>query len=278
MFTKIALIICTPDVAAINIKERLLEKGSWKKLEESFQNHSVYQYFHPTKEIKLYTTDTACVYCEHIDKKIDVDLFIFPTKHQSKSGIPSLTVHTQGNWGVAEIGGKDNTLGIAPGTYLARGFLKLKELQNKDQLNYQVIQECTHHGPDINKPAMFIEVGSTEKEWQQKEPAKIIAETIQYLLTEKFQPMTTAIGIGGLHHCPDFSKVTIEKNIAFTHVCPKYMLKNLNREMILQALERSVEQPKFIYLNKKGLGSEKERIFMLAEKIAEEKQVTIMKC
>lgn len=278
MFTKIALIICTPDVAAVNIKERLLETQSWKKLTAGFQEHAVYQLEQTKKQIKLYTTDTACVYCEHLDKKIDADLFIFPTKHQSKSGIPSLTVHTQGNWGTAEIGGANNILSIAPGTYLAKGFLKLKELQNKNQLNYQVIQECTHHGPDISKPTMFIEIGSTEKEWQQKEPAKIIAETIHYLLTENFQPMTAAIGIGGLHHCPDFSKITVEKNIAFTHVCPKYMLKNLNREMILQALEKSVEQPKYIYLDKKGLGSEKERIFMLTEKIAEEKQVTVVKC
>ena len=37
-------------------------------------------------------------------------------------------------------------------------------LHYKEELNldYEVSYECTHHGPSLNVPAMFVELGSSE--------------------------------------------------------------------------------------------------------------------
>ena len=62
-------------------------------------------------------------------------------------------------------------------------FLKLNELTKNTK--YQVTLECTHHGPFLEKPCMFIEIGSSIQQWKDKNAAKIIANTIQYLLKRR---------------------------------------------------------------------------------------------
>src|SRR2546428_10273485 len=37
-------------------------------------------------------------------------------------------------------------------------------------LSYAVTFEATHHGPVLDAPSFFIEVGSTEKEWRDSSP------------------------------------------------------------------------------------------------------------
>jgi D-aminoacyl-tRNA deacylase len=94
----IAIICSTKDAAALNIKDSLLNLG-FAQNNQKFEDHIVYEY----KTAKLYTTDADSIYCENIDKRIHADLFIFATRHASKSGIHSLSVHTQGNWGTAHM-------------------------------------------------------------------------------------------------------------------------------------------------------------------------------
>ena len=140
---KVEIIVSKKDAAGMNIAEFLKNEN--------------------LNGASLHFMEEESVFCEDIDNEIDADLFIFATKHQSASGVPSLCVHTPGNWGKADYGGKDKELGIAPASYLKAAFLKLVELSKERELNYEVIQECTHHGPFISKPCMFIEIGSTEK-------------------------------------------------------------------------------------------------------------------
>jgi D-aminoacyl-tRNA deacylase len=263
MFKKIAIITTTDDTASVNIKECLLELYNWKELKDEFGGNPIFQ-LDKFNDVKLYTTDITSIFCENIDDKIDADLFIFATKHQSKSGIPSLSCHSPGNWTKAEAGGKDRELCSAPSSYLRAAFLKLKELNN---LNFDIVQECTHHGPFLQKPVMFIEIGSTENEWERKDCGKIIAKTIHYLTTNEIKECKAVLAIGGLHTMPNFTKYYEKEDIAFAHCCPKYNLENLDKEMILQAMEKSVEDCKTIYLDWKGLKMYKEQIKLLLEEL-----------
>lgn len=49
-----------------------------------------------------------------------------------------------------------------------------KELSTK----YQVTQEATHHGPYVDIPACFVEIGSTEVDWPDPDAGRIWAEVL----------------------------------------------------------------------------------------------------
>ncbi len=264
---KIAIIISLKDPAGLNIKERLLETKIFSKHKEKFKNNDTYEADISKNIVKLYSTPKESYLNEDIDKEIDADYFIFATKHQSKSGIKSLSCHTPGNWGKAEMGGQDSRLCISPAKLQSFAYLKLKE--NNTLKDFEVVMECTHHGPYLKKPCMFIEIGSSDKEWSLAEPGKIIAKTITDMIENiddidlRFKEV--AFGIGGQHTCSNIIKALEKKNIAISHVCPKYNLNNLDNDTILEAINRSEPAAQYAILDWKGLREHKERITRLLE-------------
>lgn len=256
---KTAIIVSTKDPAGLNIKESLLELFDFKELDKEFESHKIYQ----LKDITIYTTDKKSIHCENIDKEISSDLFIFATKHQSKKGIASLSCHSPGNWNKAEFGGKKSQLCIAPASLLKNAYLELKKQNNlKD---FDTTLECTHHGPYLEKPCFFIEIGSSEKEWKNKDAGKIIANTI--INIKKENNHKTVFGIGGPHYCNNFNKLLERTELATGHICPKHMLPYLDKELILQAIEKTQNKPELIMLDWKGLGTEKANIVNLLKEL-----------
>lgn len=244
---KTAIIASKKDLAGINI-------ASFLEKEDLSQYNS-----------KLYLVEKESIYNDDIDKEIEADLFIFATKHQSEKGVHSLSCHAPGNWSKAEVGGKDKTLCIAPAILLKNAFLELNKLAKN--LDHEVTLEVTHHGPYLEKPCFFIEIGSDEKNWQNKEAGKIISKVIINLLKNKNNNYKIALGIGGPHYCNTFNKVLLRTNIALGHICPKYQLQNLNKEILLQAIEKTIPKPEFLLLDWKGLGKEKQRIMELIKEL-----------
>lgn len=259
---KFAIIISKKDQAGLNIKERLLELYEFKDSGEVFEGDKVYEL---NENVKLYSSDKDSIHCENIDKQIDAGLFIFATKHESKSKIPSLSVHVQGNWSKAEYGGKDRELCVAPASYLKKGLRTLNKLAV--DLDFEIIQECTHHGPYLEKPTMFIEIGSDETQWNNEKAAKIIAKTIHILVSEEIGQFRAAVGIGGLHHTPNFKKIVLNSDIALGHVCPKYMLEYIDKEMIEQAIARTEPKAEVVILDWKGLKEFKRKITAMLDEL-----------
>lgn len=258
---KYAIIISQKDLAGLNIKQTLIEFFNFKETQEQFGSSKVYE----KSNTKLYTTQKDSVDCENIDKEIEADFFIFATKHQSKNNIPSLSVHTQGNWGKAEYGGQDKKLCVAPACYLKKALIQLDKLTDKEQ--FEIIQECTHHGPFMKKLSMFIEIGSTPEQWNSKKAAKIIAQTILHITENPPIENKSAIGIGGLHHTPSFKKIILNTEIAIGHVCPKYQLENLDKQLVEQAINKTIPKPKLVILDWKGLGAHKQKVMSILDEI-----------
>ncbi len=258
---KIAVISSKKDPAGMNIANSLRLLYLFKATNYKFEKEPIYEL--ESTETKLYITETDSIHCENIDKKIEADLFIFATKHQSQAKIPSLSAHAPGNWGKAEFGGKDRQLCIAPANYLKEAIIKLEELNN---LGFEVVQECTHHGPYLEKPVMFIEIGSSEEQWSNKEAGKIIAEVIYHLVTAEIPDYKTAFGIGGQHTTTNFKKIVLKTDIALGHACPKYNLENLDEEMLEQALTKSTSSANIVILDWKGLKENKQKIVDMLKK------------
>lgn len=112
---------------------------------------------------KLYFVEKESIFNENIDKEIEADLFIFATKHQSAKGVHSLSCHSLGNWDKAEAGGKERTLCIAPAVLLKEAFVELSKAGK--EMHNEITLEVTHHGPYMEKPCMFIEIGSDKDNW-----------------------------------------------------------------------------------------------------------------
>ncbi|GAI85356.1 unnamed protein product, partial [marine sediment metagenome] len=221
----VIIISSSTDPASTNIKNCLLENTSWEEI-DLFCKNPVY-INNTLEDIFLVTINDSKIQHENIDKEIKNQLGITPrqaifiSRHRSKMARPSLTVHPIGNYGDAQFGGNDKTL-VKSSPRLMTHLLRLIKRNLKiTTLNYQVCFEVTHHGPYLEIPTFFVEVGSTENEWNKKEPATIIAQSLLELL-EKYRyeedfpnDVPVLVGVGGGHYAPRFTDVVFEKNAAF---------------------------------------------------------------
>jgi D-aminoacyl-tRNA deacylase len=211
--------------------------------------------------VEVVKVEKESVYNENLDKEIKADYFIFATRHQSTSGTPSLCVHPIGNFNSNDIGGKVRELGVS-----MPGFMKvgLKFLEEKKLEGYEIEMEATHHGPYLQKPTMFIEIGSGEKEWGDDKAGKVIAEAILEVIRSK-KKFKKCIVLGGGHYNRVAKKLMLQSEYAVGHICPKHNLEFLDEKMLEQMLKRNGEVVDLVVLDWKGLGKEKERIIKLLE-------------
>ncbi len=241
MYKKYLIVASKKDKAGINITTNLSQFG----------------------EFDFYLVDEEIIYTENLDlEKIEkYDFIIFASKHQSEKKEKTLSIHAPGNWREANLGGELGKICPTSALFQKQIFAKLKSNSEKYNLkNYKVTLECTHHGPAINRPCIFIEIGSTETEWKDRKAGFVVAKTISEIIKEfKENPYNeVAVGIGGPHYCPNFNKIQLNSNIAISHIIPKYVLP-LKDEMIKQALEKTDEEVDFVLLDWKGLGNSEQR-------------------
>jgi len=211
----------------------------------------------------FYLIDEEIIYTENLNlEKIDkYDFVIFASKHESAKKEKSLSIHAPGNWRKAEMGGENQKICPSSGLFQKALFESLQSNAKKFKLEgYEVTLECTHHGPLIGKPCVFIEIGSTEKEWADRKAAfvisKTIAETIEEFKENKYREI--AVGIGGPHYCPTFNKIQLDSNVALSHIVSQYSLP-LGEEMVREAIAKTQEEIDFFLLDWKGLGNSEQR-------------------
>jgi len=261
----VLIISSTEDPAGTNIKNSLLSQSSWDEI-DTFNNQPVYRHA-KMKDIVIITIQDRTIRHENIDKEAKEKLgikpkqVIFISRHRSKTGEPTLTTHPIGNYGNATtFGGKTKTL-VKSSPRLTTHLLRLlKKNAEQAKLYHKICFEVTHHGPYLDTPTIFAEVGSTENEWEKKEPASIVAKSLLELLEryhyEEDLPndIPVLIGIGGGHYAPRFTEVALEKKVAFGHMIPTYQIEEGNIDD--ESLEKTIQATpniKGVYLHKKEL-------------------------
>jgi len=212
-------------------------------------------------------------------EKVKENKVVVLSKHKSEAGTKSLTVHMIGNFAEAKFGGKSrelsNTLPRIGANYL-RGLFERYTKAGLDKQGFVVSYESTHHGPFTKKECLFIELGSSPADWKNETAAKVIAETIiQDTLKENKDKIV--VGLGGGHYAPDFTKLVLRKNFAFSHICPKHYLGELNKELLKQMIERGHASE--IILDWKGLKENKEKVLALCKqsKMPSQRVQTLLK-
>eukprot|EP00930_Biecheleria_cincta_P006319 TRINITY_DN107309_c0_g1_i1.p1 TRINITY_DN107309_c0_g1~~TRINITY_DN107309_c0_g1_i1.p1 ORF type:complete len:376 (+),score=56.12 TRINITY_DN107309_c0_g1_i1:150-1277(+) len=194
---------------------------------------------------------------------------IFLSRHQASSGKPSLTVHPIGNprrdlephGGVA---GKFSP----PSPRLAsllRNLVATRSLEPHASLSdFDVSFEATHHGPLVNTPAAFVEIGSAESEWARIDAGACWAETLWNALSgsEAVEDDVLVVA-GGSHYMPQI-KDLIDKHpeLAVGHMLPSYIFQDASepvlKSMVCEALATTVAahphaKRLLLYMSKKML-------------------------
>lgn len=258
MFKKILIIASKKNPAAINITTQLSQ----------FRKNPILAGMSSDPSFDFYLTEEEVLYNENLDmEKINkYDFIIFPCTHKSEKGEKSLSIHVPGCWRNANFGGEAGKVCPTSALFQKQIFEKLNENAKKFNLDkeFNITLECTHHGPLINKPCLFIEIGSTENEWKNRRVGFIIAKIISETISE-FRPNPyneVAIGIGGPHYCPNFNKIQLNSNVAISHIIPQYVAP-ITEEMIKEAIAKTQEEVDFAILDWKGLGTSEQRKLVL---------------
>ncbi|MBU1129420.1 MAG: hypothetical protein KJ949_02190 [Nanoarchaeota archaeon] len=254
MYKKFLIVASKQDKAGINITTELSQ----------FRKNPVLSAFASDKpNFDFYLVDKETIFTENLDlEKINkYDFVIFASKHESESKEKTLSLHAPGNWRTADYGGTSGKICRASALFQKKMFEVLNKNEEQYHLkDYKITLEATHHGPLINKPCLFIEIGSTENQWGDRKAGFVIATTIRDTL-EQFKPnpyAEIAIAIGGPHYCPNFNKIQLNSNVAIAHVIPSYAIP-ITKEMIQQAMDNTEEEIDFALLDWKGLGKAEQR-------------------
>jgi len=264
MYKKYLIVASKLDRAGINITTQLSQFRK-NPLISAIQKDTI--------SFDFYLVDKEIIYTENLDlEKINkYDFVIFASKHKSEKKEKTLSVHAPGNFREARFGGESGKICKTSAMFQKQIFEKLKSTAEKFHLKeYKITLECTHHGPLIYKPCIFIEIGSTENEWRDSKASFVIAKTISETMEEfKENPYNeVAIAIGGPHYCPNFNKIQLHSNVAISHIIPQYAFP-LKEDMIQEALNNTEEEVDFALLDWKGLGTseKKQEVIEILDKL-----------
>ena len=216
------------------------------------------------KNYDLLIIPTPAIKADWLEEKYDYDGFIFLSKHAAESGVLALTCHSTGNFSEAKFGGNPGQMAI-PHPDIQKKYLQ-KLWQNKSKFSdFQIIIEATHHGPTaLNKPTIFIEIGTTEKQWNDANLCESIATLVDEVLAEDIPKNPVAICFGGTHYPEKFTKELLKGGFGLGTVMPKHALDYLDEKLFSHILERN-QKATAAFLDWGGLGPNKKKLLELLD-------------
>jgi len=237
------------DEASVNIRDRLLELGGWSE-SGAFDGSPVWR----RADRLLVTIRKHHLYVDHIDARVRAELGVPPdavayvSKHRASSGQDALTVHPIGNWHEADFGGRSGEVVPAAPGLMTDALVRLAA--EARSLGLPATYEATHHGPYLDTPTFYIEVGSGHERWTDVRAAALLARGLLAAAKPSGDPV--AIGVGGGHYVPRMTDVALARRVAFGHLIPSYALEPPNWGAMEQSIART-PGARFVYLHRKAL-------------------------
>ena len=251
----VLIVASKKDAAAQNIARHLVAAKNLQVVDSDrvlFRDGDVY----------LKHVDTDGIYTDALDVDFIPDAVIFVSRHRSESNEPALTVHWTGNvTGRADFGGNPKSLSPTDPPRLRSALLALDNARETRKLSYAVTLEATHHGPtELGVPTLFVELGSTEKEWSDQDAAAAAAEAAWEAAT-KPAAGKLAVGFGGGHYCNKQGNAIRNDGYAFSHIFSKYFFEDYDADVVRMAYNRTKGTCKTAVIDWKGIrGSERAKL------------------
>ncbi len=216
---------------------------------------------------------------EFLDEVFDtvgVEAYIVLSRHSSTSGTPTLSLHYPGNPGPeAPAGGRPRELAVAYPSLAKTIALTYKRVAEEMKLleRYEFTLEATHHGPTgLSKPIVFVEIGSTEKEWSDERAQEALALAVSEALRKGPTRCRASVGIGDTHYPRIHTRLMLETDICYGHIFARYTFNYLDESVLVQSVEKSVDKIVQFVLQKPP-----SRIKKVVEKVARELGLDIVK-
>ena len=228
------------DIASTNQADALRNMDAWKQ-RASVENNPAYE----LKHLRMLYLPNGLLFEDHLDKRWEaatgecVSEIIFPSRHVAASGQPSLTLHPIGvpHLPIEEQGPYGGHGGHAPppSTRLASWWKMLLEQAPKDASvkDFDLSLEVTHHGPTVNVPCLFIEVGSTEATWGHEGASRVLANIMREGLLQapedawneaKHAGELVLVTLGGGHYAPRANQLAALDGVWLGHMLATYAL------------------------------------------------------
>lgn len=244
------------DKAAINIADKLIKRYGFVKTQEVFDGKPVYR----CGDTLLVFPKVDDIHANNLDNHFRVEEVIFASRHKSETGKPTLTVHVPGNLtSQALYGGRPREVAWANPQRMKAALLALTSIRNRLKLSYSISLEVTHHGPtEMSVPVTFVEIGSSEEQWTDVEAGEAVAEAIWAAIMCPSKS-ASAVGFGAGHYAPSHTRVTMKRELAIGHIIPKYVLENVDAEMVETVFQKTWGGCSRAVLDWKGIRGENRR-------------------
>lgn len=182
------------------------------------------------------------IHDEHLDERLPSRLraqrptLVFPSIHRSERNVPCLTVHPLGNFGdSAEVGGRPHLLDPTDPLLMANTLRALAEQGGGAGLTATF--EATHHGPELELPAMFVEIGYGTDPSPPPAAVRVLSELLPHITRASGDRI--ALAVGGGHYAPHFTDLALKRRWALGHIISRHALTTLDGAMARLAFERS---------------------------------------
>ncbi len=247
------LVSSEEDVASRNMRDLLMRKREWETLDGGeFGEGRLLR----SGGLLMATIEGIHIYEDDLDRRaadasgLPVDEVVFLSRHKAASAIPTLTVHPIGNFGKAEFGGRDGRL-VPPAPSLMNALLRrIAELGA--HLSFQISFEVTHHGPWLETPTVYVEIGSDEGQWGDMDAARCLTDA---LLSAEERKHPVLIGLGGGHYGPRFTDIALSRQADFGHMVPSHVLDRCSIEEIREivAYAMRISGASAAYMHRKSM-------------------------
>ena len=211
------------------------------------------------KKYDLLIIPTPAISADWLEEKYQYDGFIFLSKHAAESGVLALTCHSTGNFSDAMFGGNNRQVAV-PYPNIQKKYLQTLAKNHGSFSEFDITIEATHHGPTaLSKPTIFIEIGTTEKQWTDQNLCNRVASLVKETLDAEIPRYPVAICFGGTHYPSKFTKELLEGKHALGTVIPKHGLDALDEELFNHIVSRNKDAETAL-LDWGGLGQNKQKV------------------
>lgn len=250
------ILVCNrADPASVNMRDRLLEVGTWEQAHKTFRDAPIWT----RSEAILVEVAGPVVTDEALDADLRAtnlpvrDVWIL-SKHVAKSGQPSLTVHPIGNHAQAEFGGRAECLSPAAPRDMGALLRRIRHHATAAGLPHAVTYESTHHGPHMTVPTLFIEIGSDPSWYSDVASACVVAAAMEDVLSGEGRCAgPVLVGVGGGHYVPRHTDLGIAGKADFGQFLPSHFVdEGADAQRLARAIAATPECAG-VYLHRKGL-------------------------
>lgn len=267
----VRILVCNrADPASRNLRDRILETGTWEQAQRTFRGNPVWS----RSEAALVEVAGPTITDEALDGDLRAtnwpirDVW-FLSKHAAKSGQPSLTVHPIGNHVQADFGGKPNHLSPAASRDMGALLRRMRHHSSRAGLPHAVTYESTHHGPTMSMPSLFVEIGSDDTWYNDPTSGQVLAAAIEDVIAgEGRSTGPVLVGVGGGHYVPRHTDVALAGQADFGHFLPSHFIEEDAGPDALRRCIQATPDCAGVYVHRKALkGAQRQAVLRWCDEL-----------